>query len=230
VGPVRHPRPRGGLGLSPSPGGARAALAWPARQGPAPYYKSNAPRPLEPKTQSRSRCFRQTLASAPSPLLELGAPSCIADSTASRRLQALQEIRTEVVRLTGLFFPLFRPASPGNARRCRTSAMRRRELRSARDSSRRCLRRVSRAARMLPVPAAFEIQVGRPFSAHAGDAPPPQSRRRRYAPPPAPPFSPIPRRPSDLNRTAQIRSDPSQLVIKWSTMVFLHINPSILVY
>ena len=58
VGPVRHPRPRGGLGLSPSPGGARCARrpdsAWPARQGPAPYYKSNAPRPLEPPlTRSR---------------------------------------------------------------------------------------------------------------------------------------------------------------------------------
>jgi len=58
VGPVRHPRPRGGLGLSPSPGGARCARrpdsAWPARQGPAPYYKSNAPRPLEPPL-NRSR-------------------------------------------------------------------------------------------------------------------------------------------------------------------------------
>ena len=152
-------------------------------------------------------------------MLELGAPSCIADSTASRRLQALQEIRTEVVRLTGLFFPLFRPASPGNARRCRTSAMRRRELRSARDSSRRCLRRVSRAARMLPVPAAFEIQVGRPFSAHAGDAPPPQSRRQRRR------SAPTQLRPSDLNRTAQTRFNPSQLVRYRSTMVFLHLSP-----
>ena len=147
LSPTRGTRPSSpSSGRAGTPPRVRAPLhapsdsAWPARQGPAPYYKSNAPRPLEPKTQSRSRYFRQTLASAPSPLLELGAPSCVADSTAPRRLQALQEIRTEVVRLTGLFFPLFRPASPGNSRRCRTSALRRRELRSARDSPRRCLR------------------------------------------------------------------------------------------
>jgi hypothetical protein len=81
--------------------------AWPARQGPAPCYKSNAPRPLEPKTQSRSRRFRQTLASAPSPLLELGAPSCVAVPSRPRRLRAFQKFRVEAVMLADLFFSLY---------------------------------------------------------------------------------------------------------------------------
>ena len=34
-------------------------------------------------------------------------------------------------------------------------------------------------------------------------------------------------RPSDLNRTVQIRSDPSQLIRYRSTMVFLHLSPSV---
>ena len=33
--------------------------------------------------------------------------------------------------------------------------------------------------------------------------------------------------PSDLNRTVQIRSDPSQLIRYRSTMVFLHLSPSV---
>ena len=39
-----------------------------------------------------------------------------------------------------------------------------------------------------------------------------------------------PFQPSDLNRTVQIRSDPSQLIRYRSTMVFLHINPSTFTY
>jgi hypothetical protein len=72
----------------------------------------------------------------------------------------------------------------------------------------------------------LEIQVGRPFSAHAGDAPPPQLAAGSSAPPLAPPAAPNRSQPLDPDRTNKIRfhlSQPSQK--NRSTLSVSHISP-----
>jgi len=97
---------RAGLKLRVRLDPARAAAPplGPARQGPRSAPIKGTLDPLDILNRTRSRRLRQNLASAPPPLLELGVLRDAAVPTRPCRLQALQEFRTEVVRLTGLFF------------------------------------------------------------------------------------------------------------------------------
>ena len=110
AGPARRDR----LPLGSEPDSSLKPTEIPARAPPSPSwartprsvlrpYKRN-PRPLKTPNRSRSRRLRENLASAPPPLLELGVLRDAAVPTRPCRLQALQEFRTEVVRLIGLFF------------------------------------------------------------------------------------------------------------------------------
>ena len=96
-----------GRTLSPPRSRAAAASAWPARQGDVHPYKSNAAPPWNPKpaavaspSQNPGRSRRHCR--APSEL-ELRRRAAV--SSRLCRLQTIQELRTEVVRLANLFSP-----------------------------------------------------------------------------------------------------------------------------
>ena len=162
------------------------------------------PTPKPPRFASQNPRHSRRHCRAPSEL-ELHRRAAV--SSRLRRLRTIQEFRTEVVRLADLFSPPSRSVPPGSVRRRRRSNMRHRERRSARLSSRRCPRSIARAALMLPVLAALEIEHRTAVLAKSGDAPPP----------PAPPARPNPPRPSDLDPRVQIRSHLSHPSPYWST-------------
>ena len=128
-------------------------------------------------------------------------------------------------------FPL--PRAPLRSGPFAGAAMRRRALCSARASPRLCPRSLCRIASLLPDPAPSRTEPGRPFTAKSGHPAAvgrrPPRRRLSSAAAAAPNRS----QPSDLNRTVQIRLDPSQLVRKTVNRVlfankplcFIKINP-----